>query len=185
LESFATLKTFVQPIALTISLVYFYGFFARWRQKEESHQILMGILFSFAVIIAMSESVQLNDGVLIDLRTLFLGLAAGLFGWLAGLIALSVGIMMRLSAGGDATMVGVTAMCLATGLALLWRYQIRRRIRSQIIGLAVLGLLVSFHHILAFTLPPDIRNTVLFEICLLYTSPSPRDRTRSRMPSSA
>ena len=26
---------------------------------------------------------------------------------------------------------------------------------------------------------------VLEEICLLYTSPSPRDRTRSRMPSSA
>ena len=26
---------------------------------------------------------------------------------------------------------------------------------------------------------------VLFAICLLYTSPSPRDRTRSRMPSSA
>ena len=25
----------------------------------------------------------------------------------------------------------------------------------------------------------------LFKICLLYTSPSPRDRTRSRMPSSA
>ena len=24
-----------------------------------------------------------------------------------------------------------------------------------------------------------------FQICLLYTSPSPRDRTRSRMPSSA
>ena len=27
--------------------------------------------------------------------------------------------------------------------------------------------------------------TVLVEACLLYTSPSPRDRTRSRMPSSA
>ena len=26
---------------------------------------------------------------------------------------------------------------------------------------------------------------LLSEICLLYTSPSPRDRTRSRMPSSA
>ena len=26
---------------------------------------------------------------------------------------------------------------------------------------------------------------VSFKICLLYTSPSPRDRTRSRMPSSA
>ena len=28
-------------------------------------------------------------------------------------------------------------------------------------------------------------NWNLFLICLLYTSPSPRDRTRSRMPSSA
>ena len=26
---------------------------------------------------------------------------------------------------------------------------------------------------------------VVFDLCLLYTSPSPRDRTRSRMPSSA
>ena len=30
-----------------------------------------------------------------------------------------------------------------------------------------------------------IENTPRTEICLLYTSPSPRDRTRSRMPSSA
>ena len=29
------------------------------------------------------------------------------------------------------------------------------------------------------------RDLVLYESCLLYTSPSPRDRTRSRMPSSA
>ena len=29
------------------------------------------------------------------------------------------------------------------------------------------------------------RNYVISKICLLYTSPSPRDRTRSRMPSSA
>ena len=29
------------------------------------------------------------------------------------------------------------------------------------------------------------RNLVVADICLLYTSPSPRDRTRSRMPSSA
>ena len=28
-------------------------------------------------------------------------------------------------------------------------------------------------------------NTLSFDFCLLYTSPSPRDRTRSRMPSSA
>ena len=31
----------------------------------------------------------------------------------------------------------------------------------------------------------DVIASVLIQVCLLYTSPSPRDRTRSRMPSSA
>ena len=31
----------------------------------------------------------------------------------------------------------------------------------------------------------NVANGVYFYSCLLYTSPSPRDRTRSRMPSSA
>ena len=31
----------------------------------------------------------------------------------------------------------------------------------------------------------ELRGFGAFTICLLYTSPSPRDRTRSRMPSSA
>ena len=31
----------------------------------------------------------------------------------------------------------------------------------------------------------SFRKRSLLDICLLYTSPSPRDRTRSRMPSSA
>ena len=35
---------------------------------------------------------------------------------------------------------------------------------------------------LNFSLPPDQASD---RVCLLYTSPSPRDRTRSRMPSSA
>ena len=32
---------------------------------------------------------------------------------------------------------------------------------------------------------PEPGSKVVFQPCLLYTSPSPRDRTRSRMPSSA
>ena len=34
-------------------------------------------------------------------------------------------------------------------------------------------------------LPDFMNDPVLLKACLLYTSPSPRDRTRSRMPSSA
>ena len=35
------------------------------------------------------------------------------------------------------------------------------------------------------TVDPYLVPTEIFDTCLLYTSPSPRDRTRSRMPSSA
>ena len=41
------------------------------------------------------------------------------------------------------------------------------------------------HLHLGFCMVPDAGNIGLPEACLLYTSPSPRDRTRSRMPSSA
>ena len=36
-----------------------------------------------------------------------------------------------------------------------------------------------------FNLQPDCTHVAYMYACLLYTSPSPRDRTRSRMPSSA
>ena len=36
-----------------------------------------------------------------------------------------------------------------------------------------------------YSAPTPIENAVVVQPCLLYTSPSPRDRTRSRMPSSA
>ena len=39
--------------------------------------------------------------------------------------------------------------------------------------------------IYATRLRSHIRIVLLYDCCLLYTSPSPRDRTRSRMPSSA
>ena len=40
------------------------------------------------------------------------------------------------------------------------------------------------YHISKYQTPLDAAKKV-FNNCLLYTSPSPRDRTRSRMPSSA
>ena len=51
---------------------------------------------------------------------------------------------------------------------------------------AVEGLQLAFDGIEHWVVPLSVIVLVaLFLICLLYTSPSPRDRTRSRMPSSA
>ena len=42
---------------------------------------------------------------------------------------------------------------------------------------------IGGHYVVDVTIDTDF--SVAAETCLLYTSPSPRDRTRSRMPSSA
>ena len=48
------------------------------------------------------------------------------------------------------------------------------------------GQYTGFHYDICANIIKDIqKNLGLAKLCLLYTSPSPRDRTRSRMPSSA
>ena len=46
------------------------------------------------------------------------------------------------------------------------------------------GLNISSKQV-GFSVFKNTTENALYKICLLYTSPSPRDRTRSRMPSSA
>ena len=52
-------------------------------------------------------------------------------------------------------------------------------------GQVIVLLIVSLTLCLILTLGIFDRAVLFFRTCLLYTSPSPRDRTRSRMPSSA
>ena len=63
-----------------------------------------------------------------------------------------------------------------TGLSQLW--QLPKRVFSE----------VRYNPLNGTYVIPTFRNEKLnnlYKFCLLYTSPSPRDRTRSRMPSSA
>ncbi len=63
---------------------------------------------------------------------------------------------------------------------------IRDQLEGRAIPVAVVGLMLSSAVLWAlFTVDYDECDGDEDCICLLYTSPSPRDRTRSRMPSSA
>ena len=54
--------------------------------------------------------------------------------------------------------------------------------------LRILGIIPPFMHLdvnVIDQIKEQVETDILDDVCLLYTSPSPRDRTRSRMPSSA
>ena len=64
------------------------------------------------------------------------------------------------------------------------------RLSLAYVVIAAVWIIASDRLVTLLVTDPDVRDVVqsikgLFYICLLYTSPSPRDRTRSRMPSSA
>jgi len=169
-DLFTQIALFLQPMTLTISLVYFYGIFARWHRTERTRPIWNGCLFGIAVVVAMAAPMTLADGVLVDTRNLFIGLAVALFGWVAGLITLTIGIATRLSLGGAGMVPGIVAMVATAGCALLWRHRIRELVQSKPAGFAVLGLMLSAPMVIAVAMPADIRTQILFEIAPIMTA---------------
>ena len=72
-------------------------------------------------------------------------------------------------------------------VGILSRVIFKKELKDFEDNLLPLGLLVLALGLRESLKSPDYVRLINFEIsgCLLYTSPSPRDRTRSRMPSSA
>ena len=67
------------------------------------------------------------------------------------------------------------------------RFPVRKRNTAkfdEINGYLIQGKIISPEQEKVF-LEEMVNSSQLYKYCLLYTSPSPRDRTRSRMPSSA
>ena len=56
---------------------------------------------------------------------------------------------------------------------------------DQAIAAVLLAIAVDYQQIVHLEQQHSLTERVWKQGCLLYTSPSPRDRTRSRMPSSA
>ena len=72
----AKLATVLQPVGLATILVYLYGYFSRSSTDIKITQIIMGVVFGLAAIVAMASPIQMSSGVMVDLRNLFVGISA-------------------------------------------------------------------------------------------------------------
>ena len=123
--------------------------------------------------------------VVIVLATFATAFLSSIFGMLGGLILM--GILVSILSVGPAMVLHGLIQTTSNG----YRAWLNRRdIKWEIIWTLLLGSLISliFLYFIAFQ-PSEILIIfalgVLPYICLLYTSPSPRDKRQSRMPSSA
>ncbi|MEO0929205.1 MAG: diguanylate cyclase [Pseudomonadota bacterium] len=149
----------VQPIALAVLLIYLYGLFCRSIENRHVLNAVMGGMFGFAAVAAMSAPIPIADGVIVDIRNLFVGIAAAFFGILGGAIALLMGAAMRVSLGGDGVVLGIFGMMVAGTMACIWGYFLRERIKNETAGLLLLAFMISQHMVVALFLPPALRDS--------------------------
>jgi signal transduction histidine kinase len=103
----------------------------------------IGLLFGLGAVAAIMTSIDLGTGILLDGRTILIGLAPLFGGWIAALLADAIAIGFRIWLGGPAhaPWLGVViASLLGIGF---WRLQLRSGKRPGFAGLWLLGFLIS------------------------------------------
>ena len=82
-------------------------------------------------------------------------------------------------------LLGVFALSTFPKVALSDQSTMKHMMRSQLLGSNEAPIKIKEFFSLTCGHCANFHKNTLPKLCLLYTSPSPRDRTRSRMPSSA
>lgn len=149
------LVTFVDAVAIVVALVFVVSVLHRHRKHNVSNDLLLGAVFSFAILISMSDPIVLPyDTGIFDMRVLLVGTAAGILGPMVGLLSFSTAVTYRLLIGGAGTFAGIVGITAGLIMGLLWRYTIRESALPLWAKSLLLGLFLSTQVVAIFFAPP-------------------------------
>ncbi len=160
----STLFSLVEPIGIAVTLVYLYGVTQRRGVGDVQNQLWMGLAFGIAASFGMASSIVVTEGTIVDLRNLFVGIAAAFFGWRGALIALGMAGLTRLGIGGAGAVSGLLGMAIAASMGLTWARFVSHRIRSNGLNLLGLSCMMSLHLFGLVILPANIAVMLLIDL---------------------
>lgn len=146
----------MEPVALAIVLTFAYGQVRRHIAGPTQSNIILGLLFGAGAMISILDPIIFAERFIADMRSLFVGLAAGLFGLLPGLIAAVIAGATRLMIGGDGVGAGIVAIALSMLGGLAWRWIILKDNQARPGDHLLLGLFISVHLCATVLLPAEI-----------------------------
>jgi len=117
----------VKGAALLLALCFLHSANMRlWRRHPHMGQVMSGLLFGGICVVGMFSPVTLQPGVIVDARSVVLGMA-GLFGGpLVAAVAVAIAAAWRWSIGGAGALVGVLVIVLCALFGLAYREAHRR-----------------------------------------------------------
>ncbi|MCD1632433.1 diguanylate cyclase [Martelella mediterranea] len=141
LENLEIVIAMLEKVGMAALIVLAYRLIRRARFSIVRSSLAIGLLFGFGAVVAMANPLEVVPGVILDIRTAMVALAALFGGPLAALIASALTIAMRVNIGGAGALAGCVAIALAAVIGLV--YARLSGGRRDPIGLAILGLLLS------------------------------------------
>lgn len=146
----------IDPVLLAVALIYAYSFIVRITDYVWIHQTAMGLAFGLGAVFAMLTPIVLTEGVIIDMRTLIVGLSGAFFGIPGAIITGGIGLSTRFVIGGDGAASGMLGIAIAMCAGPVWAYFIRDRIANATMGYVALGLSISTSLFAVLILPSPL-----------------------------
>lgn len=160
------IETLIFPVMLMMGVAFLYSMILRTLRDRPAAAVATGVLFGAAIVLAMSIPIRLPEGLIFDLRGLFVGLAMMFGGWLAALIAVTAGLIYRVIVGGDGMLAGCLGLVLAFGLGAVWRAVSPRIKLPALIRDALFGAVMSCTLVTLLVLPRDLAAAILGHVGL-------------------
>ncbi len=117
--------TFVDAVALVLALILMLSLLHRNDLYKRGCTGLLGAMFSFTILVSMSDPIDLGANGFFDMRGLLIGTAVALMGPVVGLMAGATALACRFSIGGPGLESGIALIVGAYGGGLLWRLTIK------------------------------------------------------------
>jgi len=158
------LSTFVDATALIMALVLVVSIWHRQGKTGWKHSVLMGTMFSIALVFTMSDPINLGQAGIFDMRGLLIGTAAALFGPIVGLMTLVTGLFMRWNIGGPGMVPGFVGMFFAYGAGLIWMVTVKRFKMPTWQKSVVLGFMITTQMTAIFFTPVEMWGPLIFSL---------------------
>lgn len=147
-NAFQLIATFLHPVTLLVALAFGISVIHRKGVGAVNRTLVMSVGFGLAVAYTMASPIEVQEGIVFDMRNLMIGSAVALGGPIPGLVALATGLAFRIEIGGTGMLTGIVSMALAFVIGWLWRVFVRHRAipswsKSLILGLGLTGTLVA------------------------------------------
>ncbi|WP_185984218.1 diguanylate cyclase [Aureimonas mangrovi] len=139
------LASFFNGLGLMALVAVLYGTIQRLPATRLQRAVLHGLVFGGGAIAAMMTPTMLLPGVIIDVRTIMVGMAAAFVGPVAAVITGTIAAAYRIALGGSGVPIALGTLLMSLTVGLVWRQLWFKRHSVTALGLFYLGLGLSLN----------------------------------------